>query len=72
MEAHMTTLLYQSDSAAWDQYAAAALTGFLAKGDYSWTQATAKAAEAADQLLLERKARTDAANERQFGKPTYR
>lgn len=68
----MATMLYQSDSAAWDQYAAAALSGFLAKGDYSWSQATAKAAEAADQLLLERKARTGAAEEHQFGRPANR
>lgn len=68
----MTAMLFGNETATWDQFAAAALNGLIAKGDYSLAQAAAKAAEAADQLLLERKARTDAANEYQFGKPASR
>ncbi|UII74219.1 hypothetical protein LVW35_14005 [Pseudomonas sp. HN11] len=68
----MATMLFGNDTGTWDEFAASALNALIIKGDYSLAQAAAKAAEAADQLLLERKARTDAANEYQFGKSASR
>lgn len=68
----MSTMLFGSETDAWDEFAAAALNALIVNGDYSLAQAAARAADAADHLLLERKARTDAANEYQFGKPASR
>lgn len=59
----MTTKVFPNQIEAWDQYAAAALQALVVKDDYSAAQITVKAAEFADQLLEQRNARTNAAND---------
>ena len=58
----MTIRLFNSDTAAWDAFAAAALSAVV-EGSESPDQAAAVAALLADKLLEERLARTKAASD---------
>lgn len=63
----MTVKLFQSDTAAWDAFAAAALSATV-NGSTSPEQAVSVAAQLADKLLEERAARTKAASDFISGK----
>jgi len=63
----MTAKLFNSDTAAWDRFAAAALSAVV-DGNESPDQAATAAALLADKLLEERTKRTKAASDYLSGK----